>query len=52
MIYCNNTNLDVGGGVGVLDKGKLATSLLTAKELIEPNVWSDDTSMAVGRIPL
>lgn len=33
------TNLSqaVGGGVGVLDRGKLATSRLTANDLIEPN---------------
>jgi hypothetical protein len=27
-----------GGGVGVLDRGKLATSRLTERDLIEPNV--------------
>jgi hypothetical protein len=32
----------VGGGVGVLDRGKLATSRLTERDRIDPNVWSGD----------
>lgn len=31
-----------GGGVGVLDRGKLATSLVTDSDRIDPNVWSGD----------
>lgn len=31
-----------GGGVGVRERGKLATSLVTDNERIEPNVWSGD----------
>lgn len=48
------TNLSqaVGGGVGVLDRGKLATSRLTANDLIEPNGWSGDNCTAVGTRPL
>lgn len=34
----------VDGGLGVLDSGKLATSLLTLRERIEPKVLSGDTS--------
>jgi len=42
-----------GGGVGVLDRGKLATSRLTERDLIEPNVWSGDKlAPTEGTIPL
>jgi hypothetical protein len=42
-----------GGGVGVLDSGKLATSRLTERDLIEPNVWSGDKlAPTEGTIPL
>lgn len=34
--------LRCGGGVGVLDRGKLATSLVTDSDRIDPNVWSGD----------
>lgn len=30
----------IGGGVGDLDNGKLATSLDIAKDLMDPNAWS------------
>lgn len=33
----------VDGGLGVLDSGKLATSLLTLSDRMEPKVWSGDT---------
>lgn len=48
------TNLSqaIGGGVGVLDKGKLATSRPAAKDLMEPNGWSGDNCIAVGTRPL
>ena len=36
------TYLCCGGGVGVRDRGKLATSLVTESDRIEPNVWSGD----------
>jgi len=43
----------LGGGVGVLDRGKLATSRLTERDLIEPNVWSGDKlAPTEGTIPL
>lgn len=43
----------VGGGVGVLDRGKLATSRLTDRERIDPNVWSGDrVATADGIMPL
>jgi hypothetical protein len=43
----------VGGGVGVLDRGKLATSRLTERDLIDPNVWSGDKfAPTEGTIPL
>jgi hypothetical protein len=32
-----------GGGDGVRDIGKLATSRVTLKERIDPNVWSGDS---------
>lgn len=35
-------DLCCGGGVGVLDRGKLATSLVTDSDRIDPNVWSGD----------
>lgn len=42
-----------GGGVGVLDRGKLATSRLTERDLMEPNVWSGDKlAPTEGTIPL
>jgi hypothetical protein len=42
-----------GGGVGVLERGKLATSRLTERDLIEPNVWSGDKlAPTEGTIPL
>lgn len=36
------TYLCCGGGVGVRDRGKLATSLVTDSDRIDPNVWSGD----------
>lgn len=36
------------GGDGVLDKGKLATSLLVANERIEPKGWSGESCTAGG----
>lgn len=36
------TYLCCGGGVGVRDRGKLATSLVTESDRIDPNVWSGD----------
>lgn len=33
----------VEGGLGVLESGKLATSLLTLSDRMEPKVWSGDT---------
>lgn len=39
---CLFTYLCCGGGVGVRDRGKLATSLVTESERIDPNVWSGD----------
>lgn len=47
-----NLSQAVGGGVGVLDSGKLATSRPIAKDLIEPNGWSGDSCTAVGTTPL
>lgn len=42
-----------GGGVGVLDRGKLATSRLTDRDRIDPNVWSGDRlATADGTMPL
>lgn len=40
-----------GGGDGVRDNGKLATSLVTESDLIDPKVWSGD-SRADGTKPL
>lgn len=45
-----NLSKTASGGVGVLDKGKLATSRLAAKDLMEPNGCSGDASWAVTGI--
>ena len=54
--WCNHEDFYLsmfGGGVGVLDRGKLATSRLTDRDLIEPNVWSGDRLAPTdGTIPL
>lgn len=43
----------LGGGVGVLDRGKLATSLLTERDLMDPKVWSGDKLAPTdGTMPL
>lgn len=43
----------VGGGVGVLERGKLATSRLTERDRIDPNVWSGDRlAPTEGTMPL
>lgn len=52
MLTITNLSHVSGGGVGVLDKGKLATSLLAAKDRIDPNGWSGETWATVGTKPL
>lgn len=43
----------LGGGVGVLDRGKLATSLLTERDRMDPKVWSGDKLAPTdGTMPL
>ena len=42
-----------GGGVGVLESGKLATSRLTDRERIDPKVWSGERLAPTdGTMPL
>lgn len=47
----NLSNVE-GGGVGVLDRGKLATSRPAARDLIDPNGWSGDSWATGATMPL
>lgn len=49
--YTNLSNVE-GGGVGVLDRGKLATSRPAARDLIDPNGWSGDSWATGATMPL